>query len=108
MCQPFTYLKYDLQIFKRCHRDIMHMNFGCVKNKFNLNIFFFYFYRLVDIICDKMAEGGDNESSSTSNATNSAGNAGGGVPNLRGGPSTGATKLTDSSNNNMNNQGCQC
>ena len=55
-----------------------------------------------------MAEGGDNESSSTSNATNSAGNAGGGVPNLRGGPSTGATKLTDSSNNNMNNQGCQC
>ena len=63
---------------------------------------------MVDIICEKIAEGGDNDQFSSSNqATNNAGNNGG--PNYRGGPSSGATKLTDEANNSaFNTQTCQC
>lgn len=75
-----------------------------------LTCFFFYLnsYRLVDIICDKMAEGGENETSASSNATHGTGSTGG--PNIRGGPTTGATRLTDSLNNQpgASNQSCQC
>ncbi len=65
---------------------------------------------MVDIICDKMAESGENETSASSNAAHGTGGTGGtgGGPNIRGGPTTGATRLTDSSNNNSNNQSCQC
>ena len=63
---------------------------------------------MVDIICDKMAEGGENETSASSNATHGTGSTGG--PNIRGGPTTGATRLTDSLNNQpgASNQSCQC
>ncbi len=75
--------------------------------------FFIYFWlkyliifeRLVDIICDKMAEGGDAD---TSNAPGGQGGGGGG-PNVRGGQSAGTTRLTNSGNNSGdNNQPCQC
>lgn len=53
-----------------------------------------------------MAEGGDNDGSS-GNASTGMGPSSG--PNLRGGPSSGATKLTDTSNNSgLNSQSCQC
>ncbi len=54
-----------------------------------------------------MAEGGENETSASSNSTHGTGSTSG--PNIRGGPTTGATRLTDSSNSNSgNNQSCQC
>lgn len=66
---------------------------------------------MVDIICDKMSESGDND---TSTSGGQAGGSGGGVgtgaggPNYRGGPSAGATRLTSSGGSNSDNQSCQC
>lgn len=50
-----------------------------------------------------MAEGGDNDGTSNAN-TNMSGLSG---PNVKGGPSTGTTRLTDSSHTSTN-QSCQC
>jgi hypothetical protein len=64
---------------------------------------------LVDIICDKMSEGGDNDGSSNANpggGGGAGGSGGGSGPNVRGGPASGATKLTDSASNSS--QSCQC
>jgi len=52
---------------------------------------------LVDIICEKINESGDSEQQS--NVANSG-------PNYRGGPTGGATKLTDSATNPS--EPCQC
>jgi len=61
---------------------------------------------LVDIICEKIAEGNDNDQSNNHTTNNAAGNSG---PNYRGGPSSGATKLSDEANNSaFNSQSCQC
>ncbi len=68
--------------------------------------------RLVDIICDKMAEGGDNDTSSAQTGQGNMGGGGGagaGGPNVRGGQNSGTTRLTNASNNNSgDNQPCQC
>lgn len=52
---------------------------------------------MVDIICEKINESGDSEQQS--NVANSG-------PNYRGGPTGGATKLTDSATNPS--EPCQC
>ena len=64
-------------------------------------LIYIYSNRLVDIICEKINESGDSDQQSNqgNNATNSG-------PNYRGGPSSGATKLTDSASNPS--QSCQC
>jgi hypothetical protein len=66
----------------------------------------FLINRLVDIICDKMSEQGESEQvqikSSNSNSNG---------PNTRGGPSGGATRLTENTSNKSNGidaQSCQC
>ncbi|CAF0836003.1 unnamed protein product [Brachionus calyciflorus] len=61
------------------------------------------FERLVDIICEKMAEGGENEG--TPNTSSNMGNLS--SSNARGGQIPGVTRLTDSSNSSSN-QSCQC
>ncbi|RNA42137.1 ras-related Rab-3 isoform X1 [Brachionus plicatilis] len=61
------------------------------------------FERLVDIICEKMAEGGDADAITASNAAVGPNS----TLNMRAGPSTGTTRLTDTSNN-APNQSCQC
>ena len=55
-----------------------------------------------------MAEGGDNETSSTAAGAGGQGSAGG--PNVRGGATSGTTRLTNSGNSNSGdiNQSCQC
>ena len=53
-----------------------------------------------------MSEGAENETSG-----GPSGGVGGGMggPNVRGGPTSGATRLTDSANNSgFNTQSCQC
>ena len=57
---------------------------------------------MVDIICDKLSESGDIENSSNANGSAN--------PNMRGGTSTGTTKLTNSAkgSTNSSNQSCQC
>jgi hypothetical protein len=52
-----------------------------------------------------MSEGGDNDSSGAG-ASGMSGGSGG--PNVRGGPSSGATKLTDAATKLTDNQACQC
>lgn len=60
---------------------------------------------MVDIICEKISEGAENEQSSNQ-TNNNPGNSG---PNYRAGQTAGATKLTDSANNSgLNSQSCQC
>lgn len=59
--------------------------------------------RLVDIICDKMSEGGDTDSSNAGGA----GAGPSGAPNVRGATTSGTTRLTESSNKD-GNQPCQC
>lgn len=51
-----------------------------------------------------MSEGGDTDSSGAGASV--SGGAGG--PNVRGGPSSGATKLTDAATKLTDNQACQC
>lgn len=65
----------------------------------------------MDIICDKMAEGegGEGGSHGAPGGGGGVGAGGAGGPNLRGGPSTGATRLTDSSGGGSGKeQSCQC
>jgi Ras-related protein Rab-3C len=61
------------------------------------------FERLVDIICDKMAETGENEAqqSNTQPGTSNVGAKGGGQ-------SIGGTKLTNPANANPSTDSCQC
>ena len=58
----------------------------------------------MDIICDKMSEQGEAESAPANSITASQ------SPNVRGGPSNGATRLNDNTSNNsgLDNQSCQC
>lgn len=58
------------------------------------------FHRLVDIICEKMTEGNEADGNAIASGANSA-------LNMRGGPSSGTTRLTDKPNN-VSNQSCQC
>jgi len=83
--------------------DHLGLEFFETSAKENINVKL-VFERLVDIICEKIAESSENEQSS--NQSTSAGNSG---PNYRSGNTSGATKLTDAANNaGFNTQSCQC
>jgi hypothetical protein len=67
-------------------------------------------FRLVDIICDKMAEGGDTDTSNAQQTNQMGGGGLGGGTSARGGQNSGTTRLTNAGNNSGDNanQPCQC
>ena len=63
---------------------------------------------MVDIICEKMAESGENEgTTSNANTSNNASGSNAG-PNIRPGQTGGTTKLTEAANKLTDSQSCQC